>query len=334
MEKTTRTIENPFRERHLLAMSTLATGLRGVGRVNSHNGSASFFRFADHLAEKGRPRRISNAFGQTMIMHHAIDAQIFHTDQAIVSNNVMAVLMGEIASKEGDAFVYTSNDLAMFAALSRPLGQFRMPALHFGKGFLFLTKEPGVLNRFSCGKGGKGFESHINAHWLFIGGESLGVAFNGERGIPFASGGPMDRTRFHPSLHWAMIHHFDAANFRKTNPLIMSDAEATLREGEAVIAIGPTKARIAWLVTGLDATKEGFECQIDANRDILKHLGMNLFESRALVLEHVKRLLLLIEREAGAVVLIGGFALFQQIVIEPTALLQRLVELFDLFFVG
>jgi hypothetical protein len=41
--------------------------------------------------------------------------------------------------------------------------------------------------------------------------------------------------------------------------------------------------------------------------------------------------LLLIERQAFAFLLISALALLQQVVIEPTALFKRLVELLDLF---
>ncbi len=56
---------------HELPVVAPAAILRGVGRIDFDELSASFFRFAGQLRKEGRPRGICNAFGQTMIMQHS-----------------------------------------------------------------------------------------------------------------------------------------------------------------------------------------------------------------------------------------------------------------------
>ena len=71
MNMTARTIEDAFRERHLLAMSTGTACLTRRGRIDFDQRAPSFFRFGCQLTEEGRPRGIGNAFRQTMVLHHS-----------------------------------------------------------------------------------------------------------------------------------------------------------------------------------------------------------------------------------------------------------------------
>ena len=65
---TARTIEDPFRQGHLLSMSTHAAGLTRIGWIDFDQRSASFFRFARELTKEGRPRGIGNTFRQTVVL--------------------------------------------------------------------------------------------------------------------------------------------------------------------------------------------------------------------------------------------------------------------------
>ena len=103
--------------RHLLSMSANATGLTRIGRMNFHYLTPSLFRFGTQLREKGRPCRVTDTLCQTMIMHHAIDGQVFHTDHAVAVDNLPRCLMREILPLELDTLMDTCNDLAMFCTL-------------------------------------------------------------------------------------------------------------------------------------------------------------------------------------------------------------------------
>jgi hypothetical protein len=92
MQMATRTNEYAFRKWHVVPVFASAAILRGIGRVDSHIGPTSFFRFAGELTEKGRPGCIMNAFCQTVIVGHPIDMEVFHTDDPEAVNKLTAVL--------------------------------------------------------------------------------------------------------------------------------------------------------------------------------------------------------------------------------------------------
>ncbi len=88
-------------QRHHLPMMASAANLRCIGRIYSHVQPTSFFRFAGELTEKGRPRRIMDALGQTMIMRHLIHAQVLNTDDTVGIDDLAACLMCEIFPPPG-----------------------------------------------------------------------------------------------------------------------------------------------------------------------------------------------------------------------------------------
>src|SRR6266702_1260026 len=97
---TARTIEHSDIQGHLLPMSTYATCLTRIGRIDFDKRSASFFRFARELSKEGRPRGICNAFGQTVMMNHSVDLQVFHTDDTETIYDLAAFLVGEVVSSQ------------------------------------------------------------------------------------------------------------------------------------------------------------------------------------------------------------------------------------------
>ena|SRR5438105_15909176 len=137
MSMTAGTIEYPFRERHLLPMSTDAACLTRIGRVNFDQRAPSLFRFGAQLGKECRPGGICNAFGKTMIMHHPVDRQIFHTDDTEPINNLTAFLVGEVITPELDTLMDTSHNLPMLASLRRTFRQLRVFPLHFRQGLFF-----------------------------------------------------------------------------------------------------------------------------------------------------------------------------------------------------
>ena len=323
----------PFRQRHGLPMVTPTAILRRVGRIDFESSSASFFRFAEQLVKKSRPGGICNALGKTMVVGHALHMQVFHGNDAVVIDDLAAFLVSEIIPPESDALMDTGNGFAMFATFWRPFGKLRMLALHFGKSLLFLAKKAWVGYFFTRGEGREGFQSNINSHLGRKFRQSLRFAFNRKRDIPLASARPMHRTRFEFPLDGTMIDHLDTSQFGEADALIMGDAKATLGKGEGVIAVHSSKPREARLLSGFAASEEGFEGQINAYRNVLEELGMDTFERRTFLFQDRKGLLLLIEREAFAILLIGCLPTFKQVVIEPTALFKCLVELLDLLLI-
>lgn len=316
---------------HLLPMPTSATSLRRIGRVHFDKCSASFFRFAGELSKELRPCRITDALCQTMIVKHPIDGQIFYADHAASVNDLATILMGKVCSLEGNTFMNTRNHAPMLAAFRCTLFHLRVFALHLCQRLLFLAKKAGVLDLFGIREGGKGFESHINAHLCRCLRKTFRLALHREAHIPFPSRGAFNRTCFKGAFDLTMVDHFDRPNLAETQAIVMGDAKARLREGETIVAISSTKAGKPWCLTRFEASEEGFECQIDTYRNILQYLRVYGREGGALFFQHRIRRLLSIARQALAFLLIGILAHLKQVVIEPTTLVQCLIELCFLF---
>jgi hypothetical protein len=330
-QMATGTVIGPLTQRHLLPMMAPTTILCGVGRIDFDERSASFFRFARELVKEGRPGRVTDAFGETMIVHHPVDVQIFHTDHPKTVYNLPALLMGEVLTPERDALMDTRYDFAMLTPFGCTLCQFGVLALHLGQRLFLFAEEARVLDLRGIGKRRKGFESHVNTHlsirWL----KALGLTLHREAHVPLARRSTGDRTGFDGTLHGAVIDHFDTADLGEADTGIMRDTKATLREGETIVAGSRTEAREPRGLTNFDATEEGFKGELNTYRDVLQDLGMHAFEGRTLLFQEGEGFLLLIERKGFPRLLIGGFAYFQQVVIEPTALRKCLVKLVNLF---
>lgn len=200
-----------FRQRHNLPMVTPTAILRCVGRIDFESSWASFFRFAEQLVKKSRPGGICNALGKTMVVGHAVHMQVFHGNDTVVIDDLAAFLVREVIPPESDPLMDTGNGLAMFSTLRRPFGKFRMPALHFGKSFLFLAKKAWVGYFFTRGEGSEGFQSNINSHLGRKFRLSLRFAFKRKRDKPLAGARPMHRTRFEFALDGTMIDHLDTS---------------------------------------------------------------------------------------------------------------------------
>lgn len=305
--------------------------LSGVGRSDLDELSASLFRFARQLRKELRPGRIMNAFGQTMLVGHAIDVEVFHTDDAKPSHNVMAVLVGEVGPSERDPLMDTSQRFAMLLALFGTFRKLAMPALHLCQGLFFLAEKARVLNFLSCREGRKGFQSDVNPNWLRTRGQSFRVRLTREGDVPLARRGSMDRTRLHLALDGAMIDHLDRADLGETHPIIVGDAEAALGIGETIIASLSLKPGIPRLLTRFTAAEKCLEGQVNADGNILQHLGVDGGERGALLFQEWIGGLLPVAGQALALVLIGRFPCLKQVVIEPAALFQSGLKRFELF---
>src|SRR5918911_1945364 len=108
-QMTAGTIEYPFTEWHRLSMFASAACLTGIGRIDFDKHSASLFRFAGELTKEGRPTRIMNALGKTMVMGQAVDMQVFYADDPRGIDDLAALLMGEVLPSPGNALMDTGN---------------------------------------------------------------------------------------------------------------------------------------------------------------------------------------------------------------------------------
>jgi hypothetical protein len=110
----------------------------------------------------------------------------------------------------------------------------------------------------------------------------------------------------------------------------MRETEATLREGEAIVAVTTSEARKARIFTSCAASIERFEGQVKTDGDILQDLGVDTFKGGAFLFQERIGRLLLITRETFSCLLVSMLAVLQQMVIQPTTLIKGFVELVNL----
>ncbi len=329
-----------LRKRHLLPVVAPATVLRCISRVDFYQVGASFCRFACQLIEKSRPRGITDAFGKAMVMHHAINGQVFHTDETVGVDDTMTFLMREVLSTEGNPLMYPRYHVAMLAPLGRTLLKFAMSALYLCQCRFFRAKETGIGNLFTSGKRGKGFQTYVNTDLLSVLRQTLRFALNRKADVPFAGTTSVNGTRLDLALDGAMIDHLDAPDLRENDTIIMGsaplarrqDTKTTLREGETIIAITPAKAGITGVLTGLDSAKERLHGEVNPHSNILQDLRMNTGERRTLGFQYRIRGLLLIARKPFAGLLIRFLAFFKQVIVEPSAFIKGRIQLCSLLF--
>lgn len=313
-------------------MPTCAACLTCISRIHFDKHSASLFRFARESFKECRPRGVCNAFCQTMMMHHPINHQVFYTNNPKTINYLPTVLMGEIITSKLDTFMHTSNGFPVLPSFSGPLRKFGVFALYFCEGFFFCAKKVGILYFFSSGESSKRLQPDINSNSLGTIWQPFRFTRYRKGDIPLSGAPSVDSARFDGASDLAMRDHFDTANFGEANTGIVGDAKATLRKGERSVASFPTKTRVSRVFTGLASPEECLESKIDPNGNILEHLRMHRVEGGALFFQYRIGCLLLIARQALASLLIGRFAHFKQMIVEPSALFKRCLKLFCVAF--
>src|SRR3989442_5104652 len=240
---TARTSEDPHIQGHLLPMSAHAACLTRVGRVHSNRGPASFFRFAGQFPEKFRPRGVCNALGQTMMVNHPVHMQVFDTDHTEPVDDLPGLLMGEVISTEPSPFMDTRHDFTVLPTFRSAFSQLSMLALDFGQGFFFLAEKAGVTYFFTIAETSKRLQSHVNAYLSSNRVKSFRLALTRKADVPFARTATADSASLDLSLDLAVVDHLHTANLGEGHTLIKRETEATLREGEAIVAVFAFEAR-------------------------------------------------------------------------------------------
>lgn len=314
-------------ERHGLPMSTFAACLRSIGWIDSNILPASFFRFAEQFAEELRPTRVNNAFCQTMVVNHAIDTQIFHSDHPRVVHNLAALLMGKIVASLRDPLMDSGKSFPTPAPFGRSLCQLAVLALHLCQRLLFFAEKARIGNLNPIRKRSECFESHINANGCITLRQAFGIALNRKRSMPLAGTTFVDRECLDFPFDRTMIHHFDMPNSRESQLLLSSNLEAELGKGEAVVSPIAFETGIAWVFACFDTAKECLESQIKPHSHILQDLRMDYLKRKVLLFQSWKRRLLLVERRGFPCLLVGITAVREQVIIQPSAFFQHGIEL-------
>lgn len=205
-----------------------------------------------------------------------------------------------------------------------------MLALRFPKGMFFLAKKARVGDLPPIRTGSKGFQPNIHTN-LFPGrGQRNRLPLTGDRDKPFPRGGAPNRRRLGGAFQMSVIDDLDLANLRDGQAAALTierTATGHLRKGQRVIASLAAKARIARILARFESPKERLHRQIEPFGHLLQDLGMHPFEGGPHRFFEARQLSMLIkEFDRFLMFFPRRFALAQEIIPEPTALLQLLHE--------
>jgi hypothetical protein len=329
---TATTFIHSITERHLLTMTTTAAILTAVGWIDFDKLSASFCRFARELTKESTPRRVGNTLGEARLVHHSIDIQILNTDDAKSIDNLSRLLVNKIATLEIDSFMKARHHFASLRSLKRSNLLFRQFALGFCHSLFFLAKKALVFNAFIIRQMSKRFESDIKSDRFRRFKQRFCLYFTREGSVPLAGYTAPDGQSLDVAFNRAMHFDMNIADFRQLQMMSVK-REPGLRIGEAIVSEMGFEGREASLAVVLfDSAKEGFESKVNAHRDILQDLRVNLLQRWALFFVMRSLGVLVIEGQGLFVFFILAFSIFKQFVVQPVTFSKRLVQEFLLSF--
>jgi hypothetical protein len=323
MQTTTRTFVDVVGKGEFLPVSAPVTVLGRVGRVDLDQLPAGAFSLVGEHGEEPGPGRVRNAFGQSMIMDHAVDAQVLNADDSVVVDDLPGELVGKIIPPKPDAFMNPGDDLAPPSPLGSSFSRFVQFPLRFGQGFFFLPEEPGILNESPVREHGKSVQAHVDTHGLIAGREKLRLNLAAKGHIPLAGGRAADGGRFGLAAHLPVHDDLDMADLGYRQPTVFEAAAGrNLGEGDGIVPALAFEARIAGFFARFHPAEKGFEGQIQPKDHILQNLGMGQVE--ILGYFDSRQQFFLKEIAQGSLLnLPGVFTLAQQTVVEIPALLQN-----------
>ena len=308
-------------------MTTTATGLRRIGRINRNYHTTGTFRLVREELQESRPCCVSDALGKAMVMHHAVDVYILNRNQAEAVDDAATVLVREVVALISDAFMDACHDLAALGPFRRTLRLFRHPTLCPGKRPFFFAEETRVINGFASRQSSKSMQANVNTD-LGIGRFQFGnLALAGQGDVPLAAGGALNAASLRRALKRTMQDDRHDAHFRQIQLIaIQLAAVAVLRVAERIVAVAAPKPGIPWRLTDLDAPKECLESEVDTHGDILQDLRMRHGQGRTLFLDFRQLGMLVVQTDALLPFFPRHLALFEQVIVEPAAFIQRLTQ--------
>src|SRR5579875_369836 len=264
-----------------------------------------------------------------MVVEHAIDRQVFNSDQIVLVDDAPTLLMREGGPAPRNTLMHTRHRLATFLAFRRALLRFGEFLLHTSKSFLVGAEEARIGNLLARREGSKSRQTNINPHLASGLRQRRGIShLTRKTNVPLAGCRDRDRGRLGRAFKRAVVDDLQVAHMRHMQSVVLQSHAAVrqLGVGETRIASFASETREARGFPLLDATEERLKRQINAHGHVLQDLRVGDLQRRTLFFERRQVRLLLVQRERLLVAFPGGLTLFEQVVIKPTTLVERLEQ--------
>ena len=292
-------------------MATGGTGLACVGRIHLPVLPTSICSFVREKGEELRPRHVTDASVQASVGGHFVDRNILNKDPSVLIHDLRRFLVGKVGALVRNTLMNFCHDLFGFYSFRRSFLLKSQFPLGLRQSFGGAFQELRVFDGRPIGKRGKGFDPHIDPHRERIRRKNrLRNILAGKGDPPFSGGRPKNSAGLDLSFDRAMENDGNGPDLR----------EALSRQIASAIPLGKGQGRV--LPLSLDPAKKRLERQIDANRHVLKRLGIDRLKSRTDLFQERKGILLSVMGQGNAVPLPGVLSVFQKMVVEPAALFQ------------
>ena len=328
---TTRTDIRPAGQRHLLPMATEGTGLACIGRIHLPVLPTSICSFVREKEEKLRPRHVTDASVQASVGVHFVDRNILSKDPSVLIHDLRRFLVGKVGALVRNTLMNFCHDLFGFYSFRRSFLLKSQFPLGLRQSFGGAFQELRVFDGRPIGKRGKGFDPHIDPHRERIRRKNrLRNILAGKGDPPFSGGRPKNSAGLDLSFDRAMENDGNGPDLREALSRQIASA-IPLGKGQGRVLPLSLEPGIAGVFTGFDPAKKRLERQIDANRHVLKRLGIDRLQGRTDLFQGREGILLSVVGQGNSVPLPCVLSVFQKMVVEPAALFQLSIQKSFLF---
>ncbi len=204
-QSTARASVCTLRQRFLLAMPTALTVLTRVRRMDRDKRSTGPCCLVGHEGRELGPRRIQDAFGEAVMVHHLIDGQIFHGNDSESVDDATALLMREVGASVADALMDPADDLPASPAFRRARDRRRQLALGALQVLCIGAQALRTGCALTCRKGRETPQADINAYGCSCGWQQPRFPFAGYRHKPLPRRRAPKSAGFRRAFQWAML---------------------------------------------------------------------------------------------------------------------------------
>jgi len=313
---------HPHRQGLLLDVPAPATPLGGVRGIDGHDQTVGSFSLPRQNGAEHPPGSIGNRLGEAVVLDHALDVEPLDGDDAVAVDQPSGGLVDEIVTPVPDALVNARDDSAGLAPLTASTLLFGKFPLSLRQNLLVTAEEARVVDVLAIGQRREGFQPNVNADLLIGRRQEFGDDLHGKAHEPLevdsADGAGLD-----DALYRAVQTDGDIAYLGQPQSALV-EPESALRVGDAVVLAFAFDSWVSRRLTRFDAAKEGVKGQINADGDVLQHLGVDPAEFGVFLLPSRERGLLLEPGRRLAQHFVVVLAPVQEAVVDLSAGFQRL----------
>lgn len=269
-------------QRLLNLFAALATFLGCIAWINEFHSRPGAFCLEREDAEEAGPASVSDATGQSAVLEHPLDVQVFRSNESVAGNELIRSLVVHVASRVGNMFMqssYLEFDLLSSVTSFLATGQCPLFDAKFG---LVASHYLGVAERFSVASSHERLQTNVDSDFSVGYRDLVFGCFDGEADVPL-SGLAFDDRLLDVCVRRKFTMPADSDGSNVLKPQLAIDDLATTAipshaEEEGVELVGGLESRIAWISALRAASKERSERLIESLECFLRRTEIQIGE--------------------------------------------------------